>query len=594
VLLPNRGKENGMIQRISMATVAIASALMFSHASAAIMYDSGALAFESSGQSMWDSGTAFRKEDSVFLGAQWTNKTASIGGIAGSANEVVIPPTGAVTTPIYEPRIWVPTPTWSDPFKGYWTGCGCTKNITLIPATNGVTIDTRTGAQLNVHTSGKVGLEFGYSIDSGSVDTTATFQAMAELPDVVQTSEFFSISTSSIFDSGSIATQSPKAEAYISAIMQLSGSIDAQACALTFGCASSGSVALPTINMDQRILSIDPNSLKILDGIMPSGEAFAEVPILNRSLTLEGGATTTLPPVPGFKLTTSGATLVTSFPPGAPAVTVDLAEMTVFVPDIATSGTGSGPSVTSSGRDDLLSLQLDLDAAATLFGGLPPAGLNFDLIDLPVFKLSASFDLIDVDAGPVLGLTQDFEFTPTLMADIQFSNPVQIAGSPGQHHSWTGEWSDLPQFAIADTTTFMPTFWLDALLKNDMGLDLGLVGTLDLLKLGATASVGGFDLLDFNSLSLNNLLGIGNELFKTPKVGFSVYDTEFELGGFNRVAGTPFTLSIGTQLPGSGTAGDAQVPEPGTVGLLLAGLLAALQLGRRSRVSVRNQEPLFD
>ena len=579
-----------MIKQISIATVTFASTLIFSNVNAAIMYDSGALAFESSGQSMWDSGAAFRKEDSVFLGAQWTNKTATIGGIAGSANEEVFPAIGAITIPVFEPSIWHPTPTWSNPLKGYWTGCNCWKDVTIKPATGPVTIDTRTGAELKVHTSGKVGLEFGYSIDSGSVDSTATFQAMAELPDVVQASEFFSINTNSIFDSGTIKTQSPKAEAYISEILQLSGSIDAQACALTFGCVN-GSKALPSVNMDQRILSIDPNSLKILDGIMPGGEAFAEVAILNRSLTLEGGATTTVPPVPGFKLTTAGLTLVSSLPPGVPAVTVDLAELTVFVPDIATAGTGSGVPVTSSGRDDLLSLQLDLDAAATLFGGLPPLGGNLDLFDAGPIKLSVSFDLIDVDAGPVLGLTQDFEFTPTLMVDILFSNPVQVDGL-GMRDNWTGEWSDLPQFAITDTTTFTPTFWLDALLKNDMGLDLGLVGTLDLLKLGATASVGGFDLLDFNPISLNNLLGIGNELFKTPKVGFSVYDTTFELGGFNRLAGTPFTLSIGTQEQGSGTAGDAQVPEPSTVGLLLAGLLA-LQLGRRSRVSARNQEPLF-
>lgn len=570
-----------MIQRLSMTTVAFVGTFMFSNAYAAIMYDSGALAFESSGQSMWDSGTAFRKEDSVFLGPEWTNKTATIGGIAGSANEEVIPATSGVTVPV-----WHPTPSWSCPWCGHWT------SETIVPPTDAVTIDTRTGAELNVHTSGKVGLEFGYAIDSGSVDTTANFQALAELPDVLQASEYFSINTSSIFDSGTIETQSPKAEAYISAIMQLSGSIDAQACALTFGCASSGSVALPTVNMDQRILSIDPSSLKILDGIMPSGDAFAEVPILNQSLKLQGGATVA-PPLVGFKLTgPGGLTLATSLPP-TPAISVDLAELTVFVPDIATNGTGQGIPVTSSGRDDLLSAQFDIDGAATLFGGLPPAGINFDLIDAGPFKLSASFDLIDVDAGPVLGITQDFEFTPTLMVDLAFSKPVHIAGLSGPQNSWSGLWSALPDFAIEETTTFTPTFWLDALLKNDMGLDLGLVGTLDLLKLGATGSIGGVDLLNFNSLSLNNLLGISNELFKTPKVGFSVYDTTFGLGGFNQLAGTPFTLSIGAQLPGSGTAGDAQVPEPGTVGLLLAGLLAALQLGRRSRVSACNQEPLF-
>lgn len=565
-----------MAQRISIATALVAGTFLFSHANAAVIYDAGTLAFESTGQSMWDTGTAFRMQDSVFVGTQWANKTATIGGIAGNANQVVIPAIGAVTVPVYEPRIWVPTPTWSNPLKGYNTGCGCWKDVQITPAIDAVTVDTRTGAVLNVHTSGKVGLEFGYSIDSGSVDSTANFKALAELPDSVNASEFFSLNTSSILDSGTIQTQSPKVEAYVSAIMQLSGSIDAQACALTFGCVNSGSTALPTVDLDQRILSIDPNSLKVLDGVMPSGEAFAEVPILNQSLKLEGGATIA-PPAVGFKLTgPGGLTLATSLPP-TPAVSVDLAEMTVFVPDIATNGTGSGEKVTSSGRDDLLSAQFDIDGAATLFAGLPPAGLNFDLIDAGPFKLSVSLDLIDVDAGPVLGVTQDFEFTPTLMATIEFSNPVEIAGLLGLHSGWTGLWSELPQFAITEATTITPTFWLDAILTNDLGLDLGLVGTLDLLKLGATGSIGGVDLLNFNTLSLNNLLGIGNTLFDTPKLGFSVYDTTFGLLGFNRVAGTPFTLNI------------AQVSEPGTIALVLAGLLG-LRLRRRSRANARDRK----
>ena len=75
-----------------------------------------------------------------------------------------------------------------------------------------------------------------------------------------------------------------------------------------------------------------------------------------------------------------------------------------------------------------------------------------------------------------------------------------------------------PQFAIEGTTTFSPTFWLDGVLSTDIGLDLGLVGTLDLLKLGATASVGGVDVLSFSSLSLNDLLQIDNTLFSERPV----------------------------------------------------------------------------
>ncbi len=539
---------------------------------AAVMYDAGALQFDSSAQSMWGTGSAFRKAESVFVGTQWSNKTATIGGIAGSENEVVFPATGAVKIPVYEPRIFVPTPTWSDPFKGYYTGCGCTKQVTIKPATSAITADTRTGAQLNVHTSGKVGLEFGYAIDSGSVDTMANFQATAALPDTVKAAEFFSVNTSSVFSGGTIATQSPKVEAYISAIMKLSGSIDAQACALTLGCANSGSLALPTVNMDQRILSIDPNSLKVLDGIGPGGQPFAEVPILNQSLTLQGGATVA-PPAVGFKLTgPAGITLASSLPP-TPAVTADIAQMTVFVPDIATSGSGAGTKVTSNGRDDLLSAQLDLDGAATLMGGLPPAGVNFDLIDTPAFKLGASLDLIDVDAGPVLGLTQGFEFKPKLMTTIRFSKPVQIAGLPGLHDSWTGLWSELPEFAITETTVFTPTFWVDATLTNTMGLDLGIVGTLDLLKLGATGTVLGADLLNFNPISLNNLLGIDNTLFDTPKLEFSVFDNTFALRGFDEILGTPFTLSV------AALAGN--VPEPASLLLCGTGLFALLAMRRR-------------
>ncbi len=565
-----------MILRISAAALLIISTLVFSQAQAAIVYNSGTLNFNSNGQSMWDTGTAFRKEESVFLGAEWSNRTATIGSIAGSANQVVIPAIGAVTVPVYEPRIFIPTPTWSNPFAGYHTGCGCTKQVQVTPAIDAVTADTRTGAQLKLRTSGKVGIEFGYSIDSGSVDAVANFQAKAELPDEIVASEFFDLNTSSLFDSGSLNTQSPKIEAYMSAIMQLSGSINAQACALTLGCVNSGSQALPTVNMDQRILSIDPNSLKVLDGVMPDGSAFAEVPILNQSLTLEGGATVVPPaaPVVGFKLTgPGGLTLVSSLPP-TPSLSIELAEMTVFVPDIATEGLGSGTSVTSEGRDDLLSLQVDIDGAASLFAGLPPVGMKFDLIDAAGFKLGASLDLIDVSAGPVLGVTQDFEFTPTLMAKLEFSNPIQIANLDGLHNSWSGLWSDLPRFAITDTTTVSPTFWLDAYLTNDIGLDLGLIGTLDVLKLGATGSAGGIDLLNFNPISLNQMLGIDNTLFETDKFGFSVYDTTFGLAGFDTLAGNSFTLQI------------HRVPEPSTIGLLLAGLLA-LHMKRRERPNTR-------
>lgn len=552
------------MQTNQAAVTVILGSMVASSAGAAVMYDTGSLDFESSGQSMWDSGSAFRREESVFVGSQWSNRTATIGGIVGNQDTVIIPGTNSYTVTWYEPKV---------NFGLFSVGCGCRKSKT-IPGIPAVTADTRTGAELKLHTSGKVGLEFGYSIDSGSVDTTANFRATANLPDQVEASQFFSLDTASSLDGGTIQTQSPKVEAYMSAIMQLSGSIDAKACLAPFGCSPTGTAPLPTIDMDQRILSVDVNSIKVLDGAGPGGQPIAETALFNQSLTLEGGATVA-PPVVGFKLTTlnGAATIVNTLPP-SPSLTVDMAEVTVQVPDIATNGSGAISPVSSGGRDDLMTATVDLDGVASLVGGLPPAGVNFDLVDTPVFKIGASLDLIDVDAGPVLGVTQNFEFAPELMTTITFSKPVQIAGIAMLQDSWTGKWSDLPQIALTETTTFSPTFWIDATLTNDMGLDLNLEGTLDLLKLGATASVGGIDVLGLNPITLNDLLGIDNTLFSTPKMGFDIYRDMFALGGFDPLIGTPFTLTIASsQSGGTKSIRGNRVPVPSNLWLCAIGLV---------------------
>jgi len=563
-----------MMPRSLVIAVLILGALIVAPAWASVIYNSGTLGFESTEQSMWGSGDAFRKSESVFVGTQWNDKTARIGGITGNEREVVIPGTNPVYTSIWEPRIWVPTPSWSDPFAGYRIGCGCTKNVQIWPGTPAVTADTRTGATINLHTSGKAGLDFGYTIDSGSIDATADFGATATLPDTVSANQFFRIDTDSHFTNGTIKTQSPEVEAYFSAIMQLSGSIDAKACALTFGC-TSGNEQLPNINLNQRVLSIDPGSLKILEGVLPDGAPLAETPIANRSLTLEGGITP-VPPYVGIKLTdSSGLSLADTMPDPAPEITVNLVEIGLNIPNIATSGTSSDDKITSSGRDDLLSAQWDIDGIATIFAGLPPAGLNLNLIDAGPFVLTVSLDLIDVDAGPVLGIRQDFELVPTLMVDLDFSNPIQIAGMTDLQSNWTGRWGDLPEFAISHETTFTPTFWLDAILQNDTGLDLGLTGTMDLLKLGATASVGGINLLHFNPFNLNQLLGLDNTLFETDKLSFSVFDESFGISGFNSIRGPSFTLGINQTPviipPPDDNLPTTTVPEPGSAWLLLAG-----------------------
>lgn len=598
-----------------------------------VLYDAGLLSFESKAQSMWGTGDAFRKADSLFVGTEWSDRRGTIGAITGSANALITPaipsvqispeipgytipgvPSKLITPAIYTPEIpaqFVNVPPVKSTICAPWPFDDQCSTVTITegyrkqvsayvppklitpavyspaippvnvpavpavysPAVPAVYGDTRTGATIDVTSSGKVGLTLGYAIDSGSVDASAGFRATAHVPDRVKATEFFNLNAGSVFATGTLTTQSPKVEAYITPVIQLSGTLDATVCGVALGCASSGKVALPTISADkQRLLSIDPNSLKVLDGVMPDGKPLAEVPIDNQTLTLEGGATLSDPPVVGFKLTgPGGVTIATNLPSGVPAVTAKVATLTTLVPNIATHGSTTNAPVTSTGRSDVLTAKIDLDAVAASQGLIPPTGATLDVLDAGGFKLSVSGDLIDAEAGPVLGVTQSFKFTPVLMSTLVFSRPVHIAGQEGLHERWTGEWNELPALAVDDTTTVSPTFWIDARLTNELGLDLGLVGTYDLLEIGATAKAGPVDVLRFNSLSLNRLLGLGNTMFETDKLAFSVHSESFGLRGFQAIAAVPFTIAV---------------PEPSTYATLLLGLgvLAAASRRRTGRM----------
>jgi len=527
---------------------------------ASVLYDAGNLSFSTTGQSMWNTGSATQFSGSKFVGTQWTNKTAGLGGFTGSVNTVNVN-----TNPAW----------WA------WKACDATGAPGWVcggePSKGQVSqvVDTRTGARIDLTTSGKFGLDFGYTVDSGSVNASADFTAQALLPtNSLKSGEYFSLNPSSTLDAGSISSQSPKVEAYINAIAQLSGSVSAKACLILSGCTPTGTVNLPTLNANQPILSIDPNSLKVIPGLLPAPNPgdpklpLAEVKLLNQELTLEGALSAT--GVPGFKLSTSQFTLASTIPP-APSLNVDLASIEFKVPDISTNGGLQGNSIKSGGRDDVIQAKLDLDGVAAM-AGFPPTGIGIDLIDAGGFKVGAQFDALDIDAGPDIGITQDFELKPTLMAHLDFSNPVLIDGFAGLQNSWEGTWGMLPNIALTDTTTINPTFWIEAMLTNSLGIDLGLSGTMDILKFAFNASVGGVNIIGTNPISLNSLLGLGNELFSTDKLQFPVYSTPFMLGGFNRIQAAAFTIPV-----------SSQVPSPGTLALLSIGLAAVGTIRRRHR-----------
>jgi hypothetical protein len=524
---------------------------------AAVIYDPGPLMFQTTDQSMWGTGDATVLSNSVFIGPQWTNKTVGVGGFTGSQSTVTVN-----TNPVW----WA----WKACKETIDFGCGGEPDKGQVKEV----VDTRTGARVDLTTSGKFGLEFGYSVNSGSVDAMANMSATAVLPAVnPKTGEYFNLNPDSQLAGGSLSSQSPWVEAHIDAIAQLSGSITAQACLIAAGCTGKGTVDLPGVNLDQNVVAIDPNSLKILDGLLPPDnpgdpkKPLAEVKLANQSLTLK--AAVSAEGVPGFKLTTPQFTLLNTLPPG-PDVTIDLASIDFQLPNISTDGGKDGSNLTSSGRDDVIKLRADVDGLAFLTGSgsIPPLGLGFDLIDEGGFKIGMQLDALDIKIGPDIGITQDFELKPTLMVHLDFSNPVMIAGLADLQNSWDGEWDLLPDIALLQNTTITPTFSLMAMLTNTIGIDLGLTGTWDIDKFSFDAHLGSVKILETSPVSLNSLLGLGNTLFSTDKLSFPIGGPSFALGGFDPILAAAFTINV---------------PEPSPLVLLVAAFAAAAFARRRSR-----------
>lgn len=569
----SRARVNGAPwRRVALAVVCASWAVP----SFAGPYSAGSLVFDTRNQSMWSSGAGFEASDRVFLGAQWSDQRASIGGITGAVSGTPVPENPAWYA--YQVCVGLRLPF-----------CGAEP-----PRNDRVYVtDTRTGARVDLDTSGQFGLDFGYRISSGTVNASVDYAANLVLPDQdVQPFQFFGLNPTSAVNTGSITSQSPIVEARIDTVARFSGAISGTVCFALAGCAE-GSSTLPTIDVTQGLVAIDPNSLKVLPDLLPGPtpsaprQPLADVGILDQTLTLQAVLPSTLAN-PGFKLTTSRGPLIDTTQ-GVPGITLDLATVTARLPIIATSGGFDGSSIVASGRANFLEARLDLDALTLLSGTVPPAGVGITLVDVPPFSIGAQLDLFDIDAGPDVGLVQSFRLDTQLMVRFDFDKTVFFIDTVTDPNvpafrpitSWEGRWSELPQFGLIDTTTFSPTFWIDATLTNTIDIDLGLVGTLDLLKFSLDASVGQVNLLQTDPISLNSLLGFGNQLFSTPKVTIPVHDLAFALGGFNALVGQPFTIRV------AGRDDPRGVAAPTTTLIALLGSIALVQLRRRAATAKR-------
>ncbi len=485
-----------------------------------VLYDG--LTFQTSDQSIWDSGDAFILNRTEFIGAQWSGLSTSLDLMVGNSRTRVPGTGGTIPNPAY--ALWILCGGSINPL------CGGAPSTTISNPIPAAYADTRFGADVTGTSNGKIGFNFGLSIDSGSVNATVTYDTELTAPDnsTADPFEFVSLNpNSTLAGVNTLATNFSELSAYAEAVMQLSGDITATGCPV-IGVCYTGSTNY-NLDFTPEIISFNQDGqggVELLDGLFQPSD-FGVDPLLD-----------------GFPMTFDIA---------------GLAEITLNLPQPDTFGglDAATQTLKSTGQDDLLDLILDLDNIVATAAGVP--GLFGSSFDIPVLG-SVGFDIINVAMGPTIDLQQNFELDPTLWVDLVFSKPVDVIGL-GMVTSLSSAWDNLPDMAFGSGETWVtPEFYLSSFLNNETLLDFDLAFMIDLLQIYYD-----FGLLGSETFGIGNVLDEAIDLFTSP----AFYTNRFELEGFNRIAADAFMVRL---------------PEPGTLFLFGLGLIGIGVAARRKAV----------
>lgn len=572
--------------------------------SAPITYD---LTFETSGQSIWSTGESYTLDQTTFIGAQWQDKSVNLDLMAGAEDTELFNPLRTAWDVAYSActglgfsssacingqsaRAYVPAlgsrpsirscgrfDVWcktvarpADYVKraAYDTALAtCKLGFSTSVCKNGqsarlpvvalgtappqyVEIDTRTGAEVTGTTDGRVGLELGIAIDSGSVDATVSYEATLDIPDTTSLASGAVINfnpESELSGTNSLETSFASVELSIDAIMELSGSVTAEACAVG-ACAAGGT----SFDIQERasILAVDNGSVEIL-GLPPSEFGLPS--------ELDG---------PPFDIDVAG-----------------LATITLDLPQPNASGglNADGTKLTASGQDDFVDLILDVDNIVATSAGAPGLFGSETSFGTKGFEATLGFDIINVEMGPTIDLKQDFELSPTLWVSLIFDEAVEILGELVTF--WQSPWDLLPDIKfLSDSTRVTPTFFLFAELLNETLLDFDLEFFIDLLQITFDFDIPLTTNDIHETFGIGNVLSQGVDLFESP----NLFEKLFDLQGFNAQQGESFVINLGAPsafsfLPAAfdldnpielqEISASEEVPVPGTLLLLAIGLL---------------------
>ena len=512
----------------SFISASVAMALSFSvvnTASAGLVEQH--VTFQTTGQSMWNLGESTEINETLFFGAQWGDKYGE-DAISGKIFDV------------------------------------------------GTATQGNNGISVSGETNGKVGLEVGFLLNSGTVNASLPLSVIFDLPDAadLRNGQAFSMGVQSAkLEAGAfLDTISPAFETYADLIIKADAAINVKGCYDVLLDSDCGSERLQVLNLDEsfELLSInrdnngEVNVLKDFQPFLDAASATASLVKVSQVDDPNGP--------PGQKTEKVSLNIKPKINIGSPP----LVEVNVRLPDIKTEtrlasdkslNNGSLDNVLqTSGEDNFIDVDIDVDQIGTIIGVLPPLGVVAD-VDFGVGNVSGALDLLDLTLTPSLSLTQDFslsikeidvryvfdEAVNAGLSDSSMSSVTELSANNLTDDIFV-EWTDNKNIGITTLYDIAVEF------INDTGLKLAADFTIDILKGSIAGEVFG---IDMGSSKFGPLLTETFDLGETAPL--SIFKERFDLGGFDQQKGNKYLLSTEnvTARPGRGNWNDASTWEGG-------------------------------
>ncbi|MEW6990699.1 hypothetical protein AADZ91_08400 [Colwelliaceae bacterium 6441] len=273
-------------------------------------------------------------------------------------------------------------------------------------------VDTRTGAQVGVESSGRIGLKLNAAASGGSVDVFLPVSTSINIGDVSATNELFNISTQfNIKNSASITANAPSFSAGLKGILDIDLKLSAVACATFAGCAGgTTNIGLHAGEFD--LFGIDLNRDKPFDVF--GYELPFKVFDTPRNIHM---------PTP-----TNPDGVVDEPTPENPEppqpMTPIIGDITFHTLKDKTGGSVAGSKLSLETNQNVLDAGISLTGLMEAQYGSPGLLHNEFKQSIGPVKAKIEYNALGFDVGPTLGMQQKFDIDPNVSVRLEFDQPI--------------------------------------------------------------------------------------------------------------------------------------------------------------------------